>query len=188
MTRPVIVGCWYDCDNGATRGYVAAVGDFDADGDPDIFDGHALWENKAAQGQANTFTRVTAPEVFPLVKAQWTSKFMATGGAFGDINRDGYLDLVLSFDTGVNSVLLYRTCTSSAAGAKLRPMAASACFGCPNFMRRGLANDVCVECDLDTITGGMPSHETCQFACPRGYARPFHSGECQESAAARPSL
>ena len=69
---------------GATNG--VSVGDYDADGWPDVFSWRAgnLWRN--VDGQTWTVSNINA-----LVPADGTSRY---GSSFGDYNNDGYPDLV----------------------------------------------------------------------------------------------
>jgi hypothetical protein len=103
------------------------------------------------------------------------------GGAFGDVNQDGFLDLLISHEQGTNTLLLFNLCPNG--GAQLTAGVLTSCYDCPNYMRRGVANAICSECDPDFITGGLPAAARCNFACPDGTQRGLGEDTCGTCAA-----
>ena len=76
--------------------------------------------------------------------------------------------------TAPNRFFVQQHCASGA-----RANLSSACFSCPNFMRRSELLDVCFECGGHTTAGGLPSTTSCQSPCPNGMHRPLGQDTCE---------
>ena len=90
--------------------YATAFGDYDNDGDLDMFStayasntqGNRLWRNNLRETGAETFTDVTAETGLDAVIGVPVAGFVP---GFADMDRDGYLDILLVADTGTSMYL-----------------------------------------------------------------------------------
>ena len=156
---------------------LSVAGDVDGDGDIDVFIVHKMTTtfntltkgtNKLFLNNNGNFTHF-GDGPFAAAEAVFTMVSLA------DFDSDGDLDIMVSADDAPDKLYAMAHC-ERVEGARVG--VGSACFPCPNFMRRSAQHDVCYECEPHTTTGGLPSSNRCLAPCAPGQQRATSSDVC----------
>ena len=92
--RALLAGAAYNANGMAEAGMGVAAGDFDLDGDPDIFLAHLSGEHNTLLVNDGTASFDDRTEQFALAAMSWS--YTGFGAEWVDLNNDGHLDLYLA--------------------------------------------------------------------------------------------
>ena len=90
----LLAGAAYNANGMAEAGMGVTAGDFDLDGDPDIFLAHLFGEHNTLLVNDGTASFDDRTEQFALASMSWS--YTGFGTEWADLNNDGYLDLFLA--------------------------------------------------------------------------------------------
>ena len=90
----LLSGAAYNANGMAEAGMGVAAGDFDLDGDPDIFLAHLFGEHNTLLVNDGTASFDDRTEQFSLAAMSWS--YTGFGTEWADLTNDGYLDLFLA--------------------------------------------------------------------------------------------
>ena len=90
----LLAGAAYNANGMAEAGMGVTAGDFDLDGDPDIFLAHLFGEHNTLLVNDGTASFDDRTEQFALASMSWS--YTGFGTEWTDLNNDGYLDLFLA--------------------------------------------------------------------------------------------